>query len=183
MAKELVEYSARLQAAVDKILINPAFSVQGGRRIRGRSTLTEQVASAPAGYSGYFKIVDASTTGNGTTTHKIRVVDGATYDPETGSSGPSVCKVNNQVFSVEPAEFTVSASKVYVLKFTAESVESEGSPAKVEVVEVNALPSDDSDYAWYQIGRVIVDDGSMTIQQDHTAGVVQMFWYLLCGEV
>lgn len=45
MAKELVEYSARLQAAVDKILINPAFSVQGGRRIRGRSTLTEQVAS------------------------------------------------------------------------------------------------------------------------------------------
>lgn len=45
MAKELVEYSARLQAAVDKILINPAFSVQGGRRIRGRSTLTEQVGS------------------------------------------------------------------------------------------------------------------------------------------
>lgn len=42
MAKELVEYSARLQAAVDKILINPAFSVQGGRRIRGRSTLSDR---------------------------------------------------------------------------------------------------------------------------------------------
>ena len=42
MAKELVEYSARLQAAVDKILINPAFSVQGGRRIRGRNTLTDR---------------------------------------------------------------------------------------------------------------------------------------------
>lgn len=48
MAKELVEYSARLQAAVDKILINPAFSVQGGRRIRGRSTLTEQVGGRAA---------------------------------------------------------------------------------------------------------------------------------------
>ena len=42
MAKELVEYSARLQAAVDKILINPAFSVQGGRRIRGRNTFSDR---------------------------------------------------------------------------------------------------------------------------------------------
>lgn len=168
------------RAAVRRVVAKVGDTPLSGAALKSRH---RPEADADYSYSGYFKIVDASTTGNGTTTHKIRVVDGATYDPETGSSGPSVCKVNNQVFSVEPAEFTVSASKVYVLKFTAESVESEGSPAKVEVVEVNALPSDDSDYAWYQIGRVIVDDGSMTIQQDHTAGVVQMFWYLLCGEV
>lgn len=168
------------RAAVRRVVAKVGDTPLSGAALKSRH---RSEADADYSYSGYFKIVDASTTGNGTTTHKIRVVDGATYDPETGSSGPSVCKVNNQVFSVELAEFTVSASKVYVLKFTAESVESEGSPAKVEVVEVNALPSDDSDYAWYQIGRVIVDDGSMTIQQDHTAGVVQMFWYLLCGEV
>ena len=168
------------RAAVRRVVAKVGDTSLSGAALKSRH---RPEADADYSYSGYFKIVDASTTGNGTTTHKIRVVDGATYDPETGGSGPSVCRVNNQVFFVEPAEFTVSASKVYVLKFTAESVESEGSPAKVEIVEVNALPSDDSDYAWYQIGRVIVDDGSMTIQQDHTAGVVQMFWYLLCGEV
>lgn len=183
MPVNITGYNERLQQVVDTVLSPTYFRTPEKEFRHGRSTLTDRRGGSSESYSGYFKIIDASTTGNGTTTRKIRVVDGATYDPETGSSGPSVCKVNHQVFSVEPVEFTVSASKVYVLKFTAESVESEGSPAKVEVVEVNALPSDDSDYAWYQIGRVIVDDDSMTIQQDHTAGVAQMFWYLLCGEV
>lgn len=71
MAKELVEYSARLQAAVDKILINPAFSVQGGRRIRGRNTLTEQVGRGSGGYSGYFKVIPGQAKGT------LRIVDGA----------------------------------------------------------------------------------------------------------
>lgn len=171
MAKELVEYSARLQAAVDKILINPAFSVQGGRRIRGRSTLTEQVASAPAGYSGYFKIVDASTTGNGTTTHKIRVVDGA-------GRGASICYINGQVFEVQDWESEAVASPMYVyLRFTLPKYDAEGmntTPAAAEITMTENPQSADENYAWHQIGRLIFENNMMRIQQDFILGIMNL---------
>lgn len=140
-----------------------------------------------AEYNGYFKIVDASTVNeSGAVSNKIKIVDGATYDSTSGTSGKSVCKVNNAVFQVDVFAEDVSQSKIYVLKFTAATKASGDTPAsaaKVEIVSVDdVMPSDDKSTAYFQIGRVIVTDGEMKIQQDHTAGVAQIYWYLLCSE-
>lgn len=136
-------------------------------------------------YNGYFKIVNASTTTSGQVSNKIMIVDGATYNAETGISGKSVCKVNNAVFQIEVFSADVSSGKTYCLKYTAATAESGDIPAadaKVEIVELDEMPSDDTKNAYYQIGRTIVSDGSMKIQQDHQSGVAQIFWYLLCSE-
>lgn len=137
-------------------------------------------------YNGYFKIVNTSTTSeSGQTSNKIKIVDGATYNSETQTSGKSVCKVNNAVFQVDVFSADVSATKTYVLKYTAATQASGETPAaaaKVEILAVDTMPSDDKTTAYYQIGRAIVSSGQMKIQQDHTAGVAQIYWYLLCSE-
>ena len=78
------------RAAVRRVVAKVGDTPLSGAALKSRH---RPEADADYSYSGYFKIVDASTTGNGTTTHKIRVVDGATYDPETGSSGPKISSV------------------------------------------------------------------------------------------
>lgn len=137
-------------------------------------------------YNGYFKIVNVSTTdSSGNVSNKIKIVDGATYSTESGTSGKSVCKVNNAVFQVDVFSADVSVGKTYCLKYTAATEEAGGIPAasaKVEIVELDEMPSDDKQTAYYQIGRTIVSGGSMKIQQDHKAGVAQIFWYLICSE-
>ena len=137
-------------------------------------------------YNGYFKIVNASTTDtSGKTTNRIRIVDGATYNATAGTSGKSVCKVNNAAFQVDMFSADVSASKVYCLKYTAATKANESTPAaaaKIEIVELDTMPSDDTKTAYYQIGRTIVANNTMKIQQDHTAGVAKIDWYLLCSE-
>lgn len=128
-----------------------------------------------SGYNGYFKITDASEGD----AFKVKVADGAT-------GGASTCKVNNIVFSV-PAwtSEAITATRLIVLKYTAATKASGETPAadaKVEIVELDAMPSDDAQTAYYQIGRTIIKDGTMKIAQDHTAGVAQIYWYLLCSE-
>jgi len=137
-------------------------------------------------YNGYFKIVNASTTSEGgQTSNKIKIVDGATYDSTGGTSGKSVCKVNNAVFQIDPFSADVSGTKTYVLTYTAGTRASGSTPATeatVEIVALDSMPSDTKTNAYYQIGRAIVSNGQMKIQQDHTAGVAQIYWYLLCSE-
>ncbi|WP_419642939.1 hypothetical protein [Victivallis vadensis] len=119
-----------------------------------------------AGYNGYFKISDAGE-------NKITVADGAT-------GGASTCKVNNKVFSV-PAwtSEAITASKIVALKYTAASGDA---AASVAVELFDELPDDSDADAYCQIGRVIVSGETSTIQQDHTTGVAQIWWYLLCQE-
>lgn len=123
-----------------------------------------------AGYNGYFKITDASEGD----AFKVKVADGAT-------GGASTCKVNNKVFSV-PAwtSEAITASKIVALKYTAASGEA---AATVAVELFDELPDDSDAAAYCQIGRVIVSGETRTIQQDHTTGVAQIWWYLLCSEV
>lgn len=168
MAEEeikLVAYTPELQQAVNKVLGLD----RGVRYPRGgkRNTLTETVAAGSYEYNGYFKISDAGE-------NKITVADGAT-------GGASTCKVNNKVFSV-PAwtSEAITASKVVALKYTAASGEA---AASVAVELFDELPDDSDTAAYCQIGRVIVSGETRTIQQDHTTGVAQIWWYLLCSEV
>lgn len=176
MAKvEGVQYSERLQRAVD-IAIRPAeFSVSQPARRSGSNSLTNQSGYGGGGgyeYNGYFKITDASEGD----AFKVKVADGAT-------GGASTCKVNNIVFSV-PAwtSEAITATRLIVLKYTAKT---SGQDAKVELVLLETLPNDDNLNCYYQIGRAIVNrDGSRKIQQDHNAvssnGIAQIYWYIVC---
>lgn len=171
MAEEeikLVAYTPELQQAVNKVLGLD----RGVRYPRGgkRNTLTETVAAGSYEYNGYFKITDASEGD----AFKVKVADGAT-------GGASTCKVNNKVFSV-PAwtSEAITASKVVALKYTAASGDA---AASVAVELFDELPDDSDTAAYCQIGRVIISSEGRTIQQDHTTGVAQIWWYLLCSEV
>ena len=184
MAKvEGVQYSERLQRAVD-IAIRPAeFSVSQPARRSGSNSLTNQSGYGGGGgyeYNGYFKITDASEGD----AFKVKVADGATGEAST-------CKVNNIVFSV-PAwtSEAITATRLIVLKYTAATKASGETPAadaKVELVLLETLPSDDNLNCYYQIGRAIINrDGSRKIQQDHNAassnGIAQIYWYNLCDQ-
>lgn len=151
---------------------------------RHRQVMTEATGWSNE-YNGYFKIIDASTYNeDGTLAEaKIKIVDGATYDVETGTSGKGICKVNNVVFQVDPYQSGVIVNdSIFALKYTA-------SGKKVEVVNLadegeNSLPDDTNENCWYQIGRVFIASGQVEIQQDHLAtssnGIPQLFWYDLC---
>lgn len=144
-----------------------------------RNTFTDRRGGYGGGggnseYNGYFKITDASEGD----AFKVKVADGAT-------GGASTCKVNNIVFSV-PAwtSEAITATRLIVLKYTAKT---SGQDAKVELVLLETLPSDDNLNCYYQIGRAIINrDGSRKIQQDHNAassnGIAQIYWYNLCDQ-
>lgn len=140
-----------------------------------RNTFTDRRGGYGGGggnseYNGYFKITDTSEGD----AFKVKVADGAT-------GGVSTCKVNNKVFSV-PAwtSEAITASKVVALKYTAAS---KNTAASVAVELFDELPDDSDTAAYCQIGRVIISSEGRTIQQDHTTGVAQIWWYLLCSEV
>lgn len=81
MARVLVEYSQRLQQAVDAALGTPELSVHTTRRERGRSALSDMSDAVSSDYNGYFKVIDASETAeDGTKTLKLKVVDGNNID-------------------------------------------------------------------------------------------------------
>lgn len=137
--------------------------------------------SAPPAYNSYFALRDATTTNsNGSMSYKVAVVDGATY--ESGSSNPSVCKVNNTNYSVAPTTLDISASRVswtYIyLKYTNIS----GQNPAVELLSGTTIPSDTYQYVYYQIGRARVASRKLIIQQDHLTGIPRLWWYLLCSQ-
>lgn len=140
-----------------------------------RKVFTPITASVKASYSynGYFKITDASEhdeSGKITQT-RVAIIDGG-----LGSSNMP-CRVNNSVFYVPSKnDMEVSGNEtVILLKFDADtktfSYEAKGS-----------LPSDTQNIVYYQIGRVKVKDNRLVIQQDHTTGVIQLWWFRICQE-
>ena len=154
------------------------------KRIPGGGGGSDSDVSTPLGggdsaYNGYFTINNISTE----TEKKIAVCDGATWDGTT--SGTSTCKVNNVTFSVAVSEFVITVTKLVCLKFTATSVVDGATvPAKVECVLLDSLPSDTSEFCYYQIGRAIVSDNVMSITQDHQCGAgngVAQLWWLTFG--
>ena len=173
MNKRYVLDAAGVEAvnrAISRVGNTPPAMLDTNRRHR----ITATEGGGDSGYNGYFKITDASEGD----AFKVKVADGAT-------GGASTCKVNNIVFSV-PAwtSEAITATRLIVLKYTAKT---SGQDAKVELVLLETLPSDDNLNCYYQIGRAIVNrDGSRKIQQDHNAvssnGIAQIYWYNLCDQ-
>lgn len=178
---EILDYLKRTRIQVDPRTMRKNETPAGITLSAQRQTVATPPQQLPEdGYSGYFKITDASEGD----AFKVKVADGAT-------GGASTCKVNNIVFSV-PAwtSEAITATRLIVLKYTAATKASGGTSAaaaKVELVLLETLPNDDNLNCYYQIGRAIIDrNGSRKIQQDHNAassnGIAQIYWYNLCDQ-
>ena len=167
---EILDYLKRTRIQVDPRTMRKNETPAGITLSAQRQTVATPPQQLPDGYNSYFKVIDASEGD----AFKVKVADGAT-------GGASTCKVNNKVFSV-PAwtSEAITASKVVALKYTAASGDA---AASVAVELFDELPDDSDTAAYCQIGRVIVSGETRTIQQDHTTGVAQIWWYLLCSEV
>ncbi len=193
----IVIMSDRLQMAVNNALsIGYQQLPSGANRPNRRNSLNQEIPSmGNNNYNGYFtlylvKVIDEAT---GTSKYKVRIVDGATYDPEAGSSGNSVCRVNNVIFSVPYYETDfLSGPGLFYLMYSA-AVAASGDvpaqPAKVEIVRGNIdsdLPSDSAKNSYYQLGRITRDSwwaGYTHVTQDHITGIPQLWWYMACTEL
>ena len=135
MSKVVVEYSNRLQQAVDSALSTTALSVTQNNRTRGRSALND-ISDSASGYSGYFKVIDASETKeDGTKTLKVKVVDGA--DPAASLCGFAL--VNGYVREVAATTIEISdksARTAYLYLNAVEEAESDGITPKTPVFEL-----------------------------------------------
>ena len=137
-----------------------------------------------ASYSGYFMLALHDAGGESSSGWRVWVVDGATYDgANLSGSGNSICKVNNRVFEVAPWESaaisgTSYGTRIVALRFTPGESSAQDS---VEPVLLEELPDDSESAAYCQLGRVVIPRyGQPHVVQDHTAGVAQIWWYLLC---
>lgn len=172
-------------------MANNGYSLNQAARVRGRSTFTDRRGGLGGGgdneYNGYFKIIDASTyNDDGTLAEaKIKIVDGATYDEETGTSGTSRCKVNNAYFDVPQAELAVTSYALIpgyalFLHYNKNSSTAE----ETITLEFDRTITEDSYNCCYQVGRVLADNNEnsgFSIQQDHVVGVPQMFLFGTCN--
>ena len=123
-------------------------------------------------YNSFFKIVDSSITNeDGSVVNMISVIDGR-------DRGKNCVKVNNSVYYIQYLnDKVVTESSIIALCFDAKQ-----KAVTYTLVSENILPDDTAEFSWYQIGEVIISDGTITIYQDHLSGVAQMFWYDICGD-
>ena len=174
MARVLVEYSQRLQQAVDAALGTPSLSVESGRRVRGRSALSDMAdAAGSSGYNGYFKAIDASETAeDGTKTLKIKVIDGA----DLTASNCGYARVNNAGFWVKSTEIKITASCKLYLKSTL-STSDPFDPQQPVIALLSEEPDYEDGACYVLIARVFVSDsGALTIVQEHHGEIQAIIW-------
>lgn len=160
--KYLLEYSEWLDSEITQ-----RYSTGQGqmRKQRGRNALADGQGGGGVGvaeYNGYFKLVDLTTTDeNGVTIYKVGVVDGATYNAETGTSGDSVIMLNGRQRSIPAAVFSpenLTEEYYIVLEFV-------WSTGEATLIQTTSLPAEDDSIRYLQIGRYFVKDGYLQIEQ------------------
>ena len=149
----------------------------------GRNTLTDFVIpwGAEGGYSSYFKLFIAEIEG----VKKLIVADGATYSSPGSLGDAMICKVNANTFEVPAVTLELpSVTKYVYLQYAAPQTDSDGKEisASVTVATGEKMPTDTESNVYFLVGRVIVNAGSVSISQDWTGGVPQIFWFKPCGD-
>jgi hypothetical protein len=137
------------------------------------------------GYNGFFtiklKVVDGDSY--------VVVCDGATWDSESETSADSLLHINqvNMWVPCTIIDEKVSSSKYVVIQSIDEipgdpdaDPPIETIPATYGPVLMDNVPDDTYSAIYRVIGRVIVNGNSITVQQDHTTGVLYAFQFRLC---
>lgn len=185
---QVLAYTPRVARAIDAILAPLGYSSTARKGLSGRSSLTDMLFGGSGGsyeYNGPYKMI---LDGN-----RVRIVDGATYNPESKTSDDMLVYVNQKKYYAKPFVSEVkTADATFALRFTS-PLNADGTPSGVtpcvEIVDLsseynNKLPEDDSQYVWHRVGRVLVNNVGGTysykIAQDHMSGDVSLNWYIPC---
>lgn len=188
--KILVEYSDALRHAVNSVVAAQRTNVDSAPRKSGRSALTDRRGGGGGGveYNGPYKMI---LDGN-----RVRIVDGATYNPATKTSDKMLVYVNGCTLYAEP--FTSQpkiSSATFAMCFTSR-VDVDGNydhnvTPYVQVVDLsiehnNEMPGNTVHQVWKRIGRLLVDDNNgitqYVISQDHASGDMELSWYAFCWD-
>lgn len=127
-------------------------------------------------YNSYFKIVDISTE----STLEVMVVDGLTWDFEAQTSDDSFAKVNYSA-GYDVAAWKSGAlteTKCIVLHWKAPEGET---PSSMTLELKDSYQSSTSSDLYHPIGRAIITDGALTIEQQHKSGIAELWWGVVCG--
>lgn len=154
-----IRQQQRINRAVAE-LIDPA-PVVNRRRI-----LSSSVTASAEQYHGYFTIIDASSEEE----KKIMVIDGDTWNDETQTSGPSICRVNSSVYQVNAWTSAAITGRFYVIL----QYHADGTTEGVKIRLLQAIPPDRMTIKFYQIGEVYLQDGALKIIQRHTTGGITL---------
>lgn len=179
MSKVVVEYSNRLQQAVDSALSTTALSVAQNNRTRGRSALND-ISDSASGYTGFFKVIDASETkDDGTKTLKIKVVDGA----DASASLCGFALVNGYIREVSTTTIEISDKSTrtaYLYLNAVEETESDGVTPKTPVFElVNQKIMNGTQIQRALIATIRIYGNTLTIVQQNY-GVPYVFIWGTC---
>ena len=135
-------------------------------------------------YNGMHKLVLITDNSNPEAPiYKVCVCDGATYNPNTQTSGSSRVEVNNVSFDLDAEVFELHEKTAYIyVKFTAGTQDSQ---AHVTYHSGDDLQINTDTEIVYLIGRAVFKDGAFTVQQDHTGaatnGVIHIAWGTICN--
>lgn len=185
MVKKLVEYTPKLQRAVDMVISPLGYTEHTGSRQRGRSTFTDRRGSygAGGGYNSYFKLVLIHF---GENDYGVNIIDGAYEGEEDVLGKESFCYVNRMGYWVKGWESPLYSPEQGDVYFALKASINKDGDFRVDIVGVEnaeTLPDGDNNTAWYQLGRLLRNsDGSARIIQDHTSGVPQILWFYGCED-
>lgn len=173
----LVEYSQKLQQAVDKVISPLGYSVRQGKRERGRSALDERHSGYGGGseYNGFFKITYSENRikiANALTCFvnntKTSVYGGADFYPTISG--------DEYDYQMGVSDDWLKSKHAICLKFLASSTSSRTSTG-LWVIDGTELPDNSDSEVWYMLG--IIDVGG-TVQQIHTSGYPRLLWLYRC---
>jgi hypothetical protein len=154
-------------------------------------TIITRLEDAPGGggggqseYNGYFTLKLVQEGSN----TRIYVCDGATWNEEERSSGPSLLHLNQRNFWIERGWAPVTKSQYVVVCWEDAVEEDDEADPPMALAEMRSYTTlmdsvpDDSYSAIYRIiGRVFVNGDEVTIQQDHTSGVLYATVFTECS--
>lgn len=119
----------------------------------------EEEVNTEVVYNGYFTI---KTRMEGEA-QKIVVCDGKSYNPATGQSGVSRCKVNEYNYSIQSTTISPeNGSKMIILVYTPDNGGGRGD-VSIEIVD----DIDDEERPIYLIGEYTFADGTLEVIQRH----------------
>lgn len=183
--------------AIDRVVSDMGFI--GSTPMRKTRAAYGGEAIQPYSYSSYFTMVLVTTPVEDVSITMLYICDGATWNPETETSGNSIAYINNINFSIPL--YVVDATTLFTgsglfamdtklcLKFTYDSVNKVFTPSFQKFLYSESIPSDTDTILYYLIGRVIrkgqTIDGSTvysySLSQDHLTGVPRLLWYSSCS--
>ena len=168
------EAARRAQRAINQIAQDGGFS--GVKPVERRQYIGAQQTTelVDEGYNSYFKIIGTTEIDDtGKLIHKVRVVDGATYQGDL-LNNYNLMQFNNILHSIPACEFIIDS-------VTYKSVVVVCLSKSFYVTLLDKVPSapEPAGVTYRQIGRVRLTDDSIEIVQEHISGVliVDTNWY------